>query len=183
MEHLLSLILGISLVLSVISIMLPQWINWTTSKAAGNDENQPEKIEYGLWGVCLTPIQSYDRCCTNYSSYPGDKQPIVPKDTIITQIGSICGSVAILAAILLCLLGDRKASKLSMGLGLIAILVVLFVYPLVSLRDRNKQQEALDSNKASLGVSYWLQVSSAGVLLSALVLSIVMKGKKGKKII
>ena len=68
-----------------------------------------------------------------------------------------------------------------MGLGLIAILVVLFVYPLVSLSDTNKKQVALNSNKASLGVSYWLQVVSAGVLLSALVLSIVMKGKKGKK--
>ena len=110
MKHLPSLILGISLVISIISIILPQWINWTNSKASGTDENKPSKIYYGLWEVCLAPIQGYDRCCTNYSSYPGDKQPPEPKDTIITQIGSICGSVAILAAILLCLRGDRKAS-------------------------------------------------------------------------
>ncbi|HIB76446.1 MAG TPA: hypothetical protein EYO58_02260 [Flavobacteriales bacterium] len=175
MEHLPSLILGISLVLSIISVILPQWIN-----ISGKIETRHAKIDLGLWEACLSTEQDSNRCCSNYSPYSDGKQP-QPKDTIITQIGSICGSVAIIAAILLCLRGDRKASKLSMGLGLIAMLVVLIVYPLISLNDADKQQYALDSNKTSLGVSYWLQVISAVFLLLVLVLSIVKKGKKGKK--
>ena len=147
MKHLSSILLSIGVILSVVAIILPQWMVI---------RHGPEGINSysGLWemcgalAVCMTPPDSDTK----------------PKDILVSQILSIVGTVGLAVGAVMCMMMKPRYSKLAAGLGVACLTAVLIVYATVT----NNVPDVVIGESHHLGTSYWLELSAAVVGLIGL---------------
>ena len=188
MQHLASILLVLAALVSSIAISLPIWASHDDKKSG--DSQTHESI--GLFGACAsmkTDPKKGDESnivmCGQYMKdgmNVGPSQTVLktPKDMVASQVLAIVGAVLALGGAVLCMTGHRMGSKIASVLALGCMIALLVVFPVVSLDDENKMQNARKGPKLNLSVSYWMQLAAAILVLGGLV-SCIMGGKKGGK--
>jgi len=188
MQHLASILLVLAALVSSIAISLPIWASHDDKKSG--DSQTHESI--GLFGACAsmkTDPKGGDESnivmCGQYMKdgmSVGPSQTVLktPKDMVASQVLAIVGAVLALGGAVLCMTGHRMGSKIASVLALGCMIALLVVFPVVSLDDENKMQNARKGPKLNLSVSYWMQLAAAILVLGGLV-SCIMGGKKGGK--
>ena len=182
-------LLIIALVLLVVSVATPMWLEATISgvpPAPNPTPNLGAKLDLikptitaGLWENCATGLGSTVEMCQSNINLSGDKE----RDAILNSVRalSLLSVVLVAFAILCCFICKNKAPV--MVLICIALLSCISTIGVVA----GKMSKAIAQGapqrigtKASVkeGYSFWLQVAAACVLLLVFVMKLMVKGKK-----
>jgi hypothetical protein len=202
MQHLASILLVLSAIISSIAISLPIWASKDGKKSAlfkGGD-SITGNMSVGLFGGCASidsaPAKGAPKSdtaqhvtlCGEYSKNGiGDQKTLQsPKDIIISQVFAVAGAILALGGAALCMTGHKTGSKIAGGLALACMVVVLVVFPLVSLNDVNKKIDrintgSLHSHDMNLSVSWYMQLVAALLAVGGLVSCYMKGGKKSKR--
>ena len=158
-KNLPTILLLLATILSSVAISLPLWSKTKTNLGGSTFS--------GLWSVCdlRTSTNSPEQvCCSNF-----DKKMLpLPKSILVSQILSIVGAVFAAIAAFLFVRGDKNYSALFAFLSLLCMIATLIVYPVVSLKDINKN--CVKDNCSKLDLSYGLQASATALVLFGFVL-------------
>ena len=181
-------LLIIALVLLIVSVATPMWLEATISVLPSPPGPKPSvsakldlikpTITAGLWERCMNPgLGSTVEMCQSNINLTGDKEA----DAILNSVRalSLLSVVLVAFAILCCFICKNKAPV--MVLICIALLSCISTIGVVA----GKMSKAI-SNGAPLGMkeslkegySFWLQVAAACILLLVFVMKLMVKGKK-----
>lgn len=158
-KNLPTILLLLATILSSIAISLPLWSK--TKKELGGS------MFSGLWSECklTTATNSPEQvCCVNFEK----KMDPPPKSILVSQILSIVGVGFAAIAAFSFVRGNKKFSVLCALISLLCMISTLIVYPVVSLKDINKN--CAKDNCSYLDLSYGLQAGATSLVLFSVIL-------------
>ena len=190
MKHLPSILLVLAAILSSIAIGLPIWASHDFKKQGEIQEH----VSSGLWSNCVsgdyTPKKGSKNdevqkgvACLNFTKKGVLDTTLgkAPKDILVCQILSIVGAVLAFGAGVVCFNGRKTMSKFMAIISLLCIITVLVIYPLVTLKDINDDNQKKNAKSLNVSVSYYIELAAGVLVLGGLVSCYFIKSKSKRR--
>jgi dolichol kinase len=156
-------LLIIALVLLIVSVATPEWLEFSFSPT----DNITIPSNMGLWESCGA-LDSSSKSCTTNTPLTGNMDQDATVNSLRTL--SLLSIVLVAIAILCCFICKNKAP--------VMVLICIALLSCISTIGVFAGKVPKTIPKSKEGYSFWLQVAAACVLLLVFVMKLMVKGKK-----